>query len=29
MFGEWMLRDVVWRIGAGVGIGWLVGRGLG
>lgn len=29
MIGEWMLRDVVWRIGAGVGIGWLVGRGLG
>ena len=29
MLGEWMLRDVVWRIGAGVGIGWLVGRGLG
>jgi NhaP-type Na+/H+ or K+/H+ antiporter len=29
LLGEWMLGDVVWRIGAGVGIGWLVGRGLG
>ncbi len=29
MLGEWMLSDVVWRIGAGVGVGWLVGRGLG
>lgn len=29
MLGEWMLRDVVWRIGAGVGIGWLVGWALG
>lgn len=29
MLGEWMLGEVVWRIGAGVGIGWLVGRGLG
>jgi len=27
--GGWFLGDVVWRIGAGVGIGWLVGRGLG
>ncbi len=28
-FGEWFARDVVWRIGLGVGAGWLVGRGLG
>jgi len=27
--GGWFLSDVVWRVGAGVGIGWLVGRGLG
>lgn len=27
--GVWLASDVVWRIGAGVGIGWLVGRGLG
>lgn len=25
----WLLGDVLWRIGAGVGIGWLVGLGLG
>ena len=29
MFGNWFVIDVVWRIGAGLGIGWLVGRGLG
>lgn len=29
MLGEWMLGDVLWRVGAGVGIGWLVGRALG
>ena len=28
-FGGWLLVDVLWRICAGVGIGWLVGRGLG
>lgn len=27
--GGWFVSDVLWRIGAGVGIGWLVGRGLG
>lgn len=27
--GVWFLRDVVWKIGAGVGVGWLVGRLLG
>lgn len=25
---DWLLRDVLWRIGAGVAIGWLVGYGL-
>ncbi len=29
MLGGWFLEDVVWRLGAGVGIGWLVGRALG
>jgi len=29
MLGEWLVSDVAWRISAGVGIGWLVGRGLG
>lgn len=29
VLGGWLLEDVVWRIGAGVGVGWLVGRGLG
>ena len=27
-FGQWLLRDVVWRVGGGVLIGWLVGYGL-
>lgn len=27
--GGWLVGDVLWRIGAGVGVGWLVGRGLG
>jgi sodium/hydrogen antiporter len=27
--GAWALVDIVWRIGAGLGVGWLVGRGLG
>jgi len=27
--GGWLVGDVLWRIGAGVGIGWLVGRALG
>ncbi len=27
--GGWFVGDVVWRVGAGIGIGWLVGRGLG
>jgi sodium/hydrogen antiporter len=27
--GEWVLVDVIWRVCAGVGVGWLVGRGLG
>ena len=27
--GEWLLLDVVWRIAAGVAIGWLTGRALG
>lgn len=27
--GSWLLVDVLWRVGAGVGIGWLVGHGLG
>jgi NhaP-type Na+/H+ or K+/H+ antiporter len=27
--GEWILIDVVWRIAAGVAIGWLIGRILG
>ncbi|MBY0566650.1 MAG: cation:proton antiporter [Hyphomonadaceae bacterium] len=29
MIGAWFLGDVLWRVCAGVGIGWLVGRGLG
>ncbi|MCO4317686.1 cation:proton antiporter [Phyllobacterium sp. 21LDTY02-6] len=28
-FGHWMLYDVIWRIGAGAGIGWGVGKILG
>jgi NhaP-type Na+/H+ or K+/H+ antiporter len=27
--GGWLLEDVLWRIAAGIGIGWVVGRGLG
>jgi sodium/hydrogen antiporter len=27
-FGEWLLRDLVYRIVAGVGMGYLIGRGL-
>jgi sodium/hydrogen antiporter len=27
--GNWLLVDVFWRVCAGVGVGWLVGRGLG
>jgi len=27
--GAWLVIDVVWRIFAGIGVGWLVGRGLG
>lgn len=27
--GAWVIIDIGWRIGAGVGIGWLVGRALG
>lgn len=27
--GGWFVGDVLWRIGAGIGVGWLVGRGLG
>ncbi|MFN7163352.1 MAG: cation:proton antiporter [Hyphomonas sp.] len=27
--GSWLLEDVMWRIGAGIGIGWMVGRALG
>lgn len=26
--GDWALIDGVWKIGAGVGIGWIVGKGL-
>ena len=29
VFGGWILVDVLWRICAGVGVGWLMGRGLG
>ncbi len=29
MLGGWLLVDVLWRVLAGVGTGWLVGRGLG
>lgn len=29
VLGGWLLVDVLWRVGAGVGVGWLVGRGLG
>ncbi len=27
--GGWFLVDVLWRVGAGIAVGWLVGRGLG
>lgn len=27
--GRWLLVDVLWRISAGVAVGWLAGRGLG
>lgn len=27
--GQWLIFDVVWKLAAGVGMGWLVGRGLG
>ncbi|MFT8245819.1 cation:proton antiporter [Roseomonas sp. BN140053] len=26
---EWLLTDVVWKLAAGLGVGWVVGRGLG
>jgi len=29
VLGGWLLLDVLWRSFAGVGVGWLVGRGLG
>ena len=29
VLGGWLLVDVLWRVCAGVGVGWLVGRGLG
>jgi len=29
ILGGWVLVDVLWRVCAGIGIGWLVGRGLG
>lgn len=29
MLQHWVLLDVVWRLAAGVGVGWLVGRFLG
>ena len=29
ILGGWLLVDVLWRVCAGVGVGWLVGRGLG
>lgn len=29
MLKHWVLLDVVWRLAAGVGVGWLVGRFLG
>lgn len=28
-FGEWLSYRVLWEIGAGVGAGWLIGRGFG
>jgi NhaP-type Na+/H+ or K+/H+ antiporter len=28
-FLEWVAIDVVWKLAAGVGVGWIVGRGLG
>jgi len=28
-FREWLLVDVVWKLAAGVGVGWLVGRLMG
>lgn len=28
-FAGWLAYDVLWRIGAGVALGWLLGRGLG
>jgi NhaP-type Na+/H+ or K+/H+ antiporter len=28
-FLEWAAYDVVWKLAAGVGVGWIVGRGLG
>ncbi len=27
--GDWLLVDVVWKIAAGVGVGWLLGRAVG
>ena len=27
--GGWFLVDVLWRVGAGIAVGWMVGRGLG
>ena len=27
--GEWLLIDVLWRVAAGIAIGWLIGRALG
>ena len=27
--GEWLLADVLWKLAAGLAIGWIVGRGLG
>ena len=28
-FREWLLVDVVWKLAAGIGVGWLVGRLMG
>jgi sodium/hydrogen antiporter len=28
-FGEWLMVDVMWKLGAGCVIGWVTGRGLG